>query len=57
MKGLVRWRGRAQAISHIELAETVLEESGYIAMWQNDKTPEAPGRLENLKELIRAQKG
>jgi DNA helicase-2/ATP-dependent DNA helicase PcrA len=32
----------------------VLEESGYVAMWQNDKTPEAPGRLENLKELVRA---
>ena len=32
----------------------VLEESGYIEMWQNDKTPEAPGRLENLKELVKA---
>ena len=41
-------------ISHIELAETILEESGYTEMWQNDKTPEAPGRLENLKELIKA---
>ena len=41
-------------ISHIELAEMILEESGYVEMWQNDKTPEAPGRLENLKELIKA---
>ena len=41
-------------ISHIELAELILDESGYTAMWQNDKTPEAPGRLENLKELIKA---
>ncbi|QPH52682.1 ATP-dependent helicase [Pontivivens ytuae] len=41
-------------LSHIELAELVLEDSGYTAHWQNDKTPEAPGRLENLKELIRA---
>jgi DNA helicase-2/ATP-dependent DNA helicase PcrA len=32
----------------------ILEESGYTEMWQNDKTPEAPGRLENLKELIKA---
>ena len=40
--------------SHIELAEQILEESGYTEMWQNDKTPEAPGRLENLKELIKA---
>ena len=37
---------------HIELAEIVLDESGYTDMWQNDKTPEAPGRLENLKELV-----
>ncbi|WP_406870671.1 UvrD-helicase domain-containing protein [Thioclava sp. 'Guangxiensis'] len=40
--------------SHLRLAEEILEESGYVAMWQNDKTPEAPGRLENLKELIKA---
>ena len=32
----------------------ILEESGYTEMWQNDKTPEAPGRLENLKELVKA---
>ena len=38
--------------THIELAEQILEESGYTEMWQNDKTPEAPGRLENLKELV-----
>ncbi|MBY6115824.1 UvrD-helicase domain-containing protein [Mameliella alba] len=43
-----------KAISHMELAEIVLDESGYTEMWQNDKTPEAPGRLENLKELIKA---
>ncbi|PWK60532.1 ATP-dependent helicase [Roseicyclus mahoneyensis] len=44
-------------ISHIELAEKILDESGYTAMWQNDKTPEAPGRLENLKELVKALEG
>ncbi|UAB87601.1 UvrD-helicase domain-containing protein [Ruegeria sp. SCSIO 43209] len=38
--------------SHIELAQIVLDESGYTAHWQNEKTPEAPGRLENLKELV-----
>ncbi|MGR3837827.1 MAG: ATP-dependent helicase, partial [Cognatishimia sp.] len=43
-----------EALSHIELAEVILDESGYTAMWQNDKTPEAPGRLENLKELVKA---
>lgn len=54
--GLDRWgqwvaQGKR---SHIEVAELVLEESGYTEMWQNDKTPEAPGRLENLKELVKA---
>jgi DNA helicase-2/ATP-dependent DNA helicase PcrA len=40
--------------NHVRLAETILDESGYTAMWQQDKTPEAPGRLENLKELVKA---
>ena len=40
--------------SHIELAQIILDESGYTAHWQNDKTPEGPGRLENLKELVKA---
>ncbi|TIL51929.1 MAG: ATP-dependent DNA helicase, partial [Mesorhizobium sp.] len=39
---------------HTELAETILEESGYTDMWKNDRSVEAPGRLENLKELIRS---
>ncbi len=42
------------ALSHMELAEIILDESGYTTHWQNDKTPEAPGRLENLKELVKA---
>ncbi len=49
-----RWRGLAEHVHHVELAGTVLEESGYVAMWQNDKSIEAPGRLENLKELLGA---
>ncbi len=56
LEGLARW-GRMtgdKQISHMELAEIILDESGYTEMWQNDKTPEAPGRLENLKELIKA---
>jgi DNA helicase-2/ATP-dependent DNA helicase PcrA len=39
---------------HVSLAEMILEESGYTEMWLADKTPEAPGRLENLKELVKA---
>jgi len=51
-----RWHGqvRAEADTHVELAEMILDESGYTGFWQNDKTPEAPGRLENLKELVKA---
>jgi DNA helicase-2/ATP-dependent DNA helicase PcrA len=49
-----RWRGHAAVMSHVELAEIVLDESGYTAFWQNSKKPEAPGKLENLKELVSA---
>ncbi|MEN8889061.1 MAG: UvrD-helicase domain-containing protein [Celeribacter marinus] len=41
-------------IGHVDLAEMLLDESGYTAMWQNDKNPDSPGRLENLKELVKA---
>ena len=56
LDGLDRWGHMAgdAEISHEELAGIILDESGYTAMWQNDKTPEAPGRLENLKELVKA---
>jgi len=47
----------AGTMTHVELAEMILDESGYTGMWQNDKTPEAPGRLENLKELVKALEG
>ncbi len=48
------WSARLQALPHYELAEQVLDESGYTAMWQADKSPDSPGRLENLKELVRS---
>ncbi|KQS97915.1 MULTISPECIES: ATP-dependent helicase [unclassified Rhizobium] len=49
-----RWQTLLETTPHTELAETILEESGYTDMWKNDKSAEAPGRLENLKELIRS---
>jgi DNA helicase II / ATP-dependent DNA helicase PcrA len=49
---LDRWRAMSAGLPHTELAETLLDESGYTAMLQADKSPDAPGRLENLKELI-----
>ncbi len=41
-------------ITHYELAGQILDESGYTGMWKNDNTPSSPGRLENLKELVKA---
>ncbi|MBE1206916.1 ATP-dependent helicase [Aminobacter carboxidus] len=49
-----RWQKALDNTPHNELAETILEESGYTDMWKNDRSAEAPGRLENLKELIRS---
>ncbi|AIC28171.1 DNA helicase II [Rhizobium etli bv. mimosae str. IE4771] len=49
-----RWQEMLENTPHTELAEQILEESGYTDMWKNDKSAEAPGRLENLKELIRS---
>ncbi|MFA5902267.1 MAG: UvrD-helicase domain-containing protein, partial [Hyphomicrobium sp.] len=48
-----RWRGQIRTMKHTELAELILDESGYTAMWQADKSPQAQARLENLKELVR----
>lgn len=42
------------AVPHSELARIILDESGYTAMWQAEKSAEAAGRLENLSELVRA---
>ena len=47
-------RARAQDFDHVEGAMQILEDFGYMDHWRNDKTPEAPGRLENLKELVKA---
>jgi DNA helicase-2/ATP-dependent DNA helicase PcrA len=49
-----RWRAQSEVASHTELAETVLDESGYTEMWQKDRSADAAGRLENLKELVRS---
>ncbi len=49
-----RWQSLIETKPQHELAEMVLDESGYTQMWRDDKTPEAAGRLENLKELVRA---
>ena len=48
------WQAKANALSHPELTQLVLDESGYTAMLQADRSVEAAGRLENLSELVRA---
>jgi DNA helicase-2/ATP-dependent DNA helicase PcrA len=54
LRGFMRWRGMLEADGHLTTVATMLDESGYTDMWQQDKSPEAPGRLDNLKELVRA---
>lgn len=51
---LARWRDMAATLPHHELARQLLDESGYTAMLQADKSAESAGRLENLNELVRA---
>jgi DNA helicase II / ATP-dependent DNA helicase PcrA len=54
LQNFEHWRGILESAGHVVTLEAVLEESGYLAMWKADKSPDAPGRLENLKELVRA---
>ena len=49
-----RWRAELRERQPRELAEIVLDESGYTRMWQEERSPDAPGRLDNLKELVKA---
>jgi len=49
-----RWRAKAATVPHTQLAEIVLDESGYTEMWQKDRSADAATRLENLKELVRS---
>lgn len=54
LMGFDNWRELLSRDGHVVTAQTMLDESGYTEMWKQDKSPDAPGRLENLKELIRA---
>jgi DNA helicase-2/ATP-dependent DNA helicase PcrA len=54
LRDLERWRAKAGEISHVDLAEIILDESGYTDMLRADKSPQAQTKLENLKELIQA---
>jgi len=61
-----RWRAQSEmrdpetgvaVISHTQLTEIVLDESGYTEMWQKDRSADAAGQLENLKELVQSMQG
>ncbi len=54
LRDLDRWREQSDTMRHDELAEIILDESGYTSMWREDKSPQAAGRLDNLKELVRS---
>jgi DNA helicase-2/ATP-dependent DNA helicase PcrA len=53
-QSFARWREALPRDGHVLTLATMLDESGYTDMWKADKSPDAPGRLENLKELVRA---
>ncbi len=48
------WRNGIDALPHSELANQILDGSGYLQMWKDDKSVEAQGRVENLNEMISA---
>jgi DNA helicase-2/ATP-dependent DNA helicase PcrA len=54
VQAFARWAAKLEHATPAEVAETVLEESGYTDMWQKDRSADAAGRLENLKELVRS---
>ena len=54
LQNFQHWRTMLETEGHVVTLETMLDESGYTDMWKADKSPDAPGRLENLKELVRA---
>ena len=54
LRDVERWRGQKEAVAHPRLAETILEESGYIDTLRLEKTPTSQTRLENLKELVQS---
>jgi len=53
-QAFTRWREELPRDGHVLTLAKMLDESGYTDMWKQDKSPDAPGRLENLKELVRA---
>ncbi len=51
---LEHWRKKSLELPHTELAELILDESGYTDMLKADKNPQSVSKLDNLKELVRS---
>ncbi len=51
---LDEWKNLFESDSHVIVVDKILEESGYLKMWEAEKTLESRGRVENLKELSSA---
>ena len=54
LANFTHWRASIARDGHVTTLQAMLDESGYTEMWRQDKSPDAPGRLENLKEFVRA---
>ena len=54
LNDIKRWRNLVTTMHQADFAKMVFDESGYTQMWQQDKSPDADGRLENLIELVNA---
>lgn len=49
---VLRWQEDSKNMSPEDLCKEIMNESGYLMMWQLDKAPEAEGRVENIQELF-----
>jgi DNA helicase-2/ATP-dependent DNA helicase PcrA len=54
LRDLDRWAEQSEPCAMTSWRKIILDESGYTAMWREDKSPQAAGRLDNLKELVRS---
>jgi DNA helicase-2/ATP-dependent DNA helicase PcrA len=53
---ITKWRKNLLSKKHVELTQIILDESGYSEMLKNKKDIESEGRLENIKEFLRAMR-
>jgi DNA helicase II / ATP-dependent DNA helicase PcrA len=54
LQHITKWQALKATATLAELTEIIIRDSGYLAMWQAEKTPEGEGRVENIKELLSA---